>query len=199
MTTGRPRLVAADPWTARRRAQYRNARAARFGRPLEVVPDAPRRARGYVDLLSMPVARWASRVDRSAGPTGCWLWLGNRNDAGYGRIQRGGQIFYTHRLALAAELRRPIRDGYCACHHCDNPPCVNPRHLFEGTNADNQRDKTAKGRNSSRPALSTAQVALVRDLWPIARIEQIAPLFPGVSRRTLYRVRAGVGPYRVAA
>lgn len=83
--------------------------------------------------------------------TGCLLYLGSRTRAGYGRIRLGGfdgKEHYAHRLAY--ELSRgPIPDGMQVCHTCDVPNCINPDHLFLGTNADNQADMDRKGRRDA--------------------------------------------------
>lgn len=76
-----------------------------------------------------------------ATDSGCWDWLGQRSQEGYGRL---GEVF-AHRLAYEA-FRGPIPPGMYVCHTCDNPPCCNPDHLFIGTNADNVRDSMSKGR-----------------------------------------------------
>ena len=79
------------------------------------------------------------------GPDDCWPWNGCRLPHGYGQISLGGRRWLTHRLSyeLANGL---IPAGLYVCHHCDSPPCVNPEHLFLGTQGDNQRDCVAKGR-----------------------------------------------------
>lgn len=83
--------------------------------------------------------------------TGCVLWSGARTPAGYGVIGVGGKLAYTHRLAYEIEYG-PIPPGMLICHRCDTPGCLNASggHLFLGTDADNMRDKAAKGRHHSQ-------------------------------------------------
>ena len=78
----------------------------------------------------------------------CWTWKGPRNASGYG-ILRGRDCPSTlaHRTVYEVFVG-PIPDGFCVCHHCDNPPCVNPSHLWIGTNIDNVRDMVSKNRQS---------------------------------------------------
>jgi hypothetical protein len=90
------------------------------------------------------------RVDREAGPDSCWPWMGSRAPEGYGRLRYNRHPSIAHRIAY--ELTRgPIAAGMLVCHHCDNPPCCNPAHLFVGTHLDNSLDKVAKGRARGGP------------------------------------------------
>jgi hypothetical protein len=76
---------------------------------------------------------------------GCWLWAGGKTRSGYGGFWLNNRTLPAHRVAW--ELTNgPIPEGLFACHKCDVRACVNPGHLFLGTQLDNMRDKLAKGR-----------------------------------------------------
>jgi hypothetical protein len=82
------------------------------------------------------------------GPDECWEWQGTRTRNGYGQIGINGKIIYTHRLAYTLSVGDPA--GLIVCHHCDNPPCCNPAHLYGGTRAMNSHDMVVRGRCRSR-------------------------------------------------
>lgn len=82
----------------------------------------------------------------SLGETGCMEWTGSRFRTGYGRFRLKGRTQSAHRVAYELSVG-PIPDGMLICHRCDNPPCVNPDHLFVGTKSDNAADMIRKGRH----------------------------------------------------
>lgn len=75
----------------------------------------------------------------------CWIWGGVKDQYGYGRIAYRTQSLKAHRVAF--EMRHgPIPDDMVICHSCDNPSCVNPNHLFVGSQSENMQDASRKGR-----------------------------------------------------
>lgn len=85
------------------------------------------------------------KVRRGAG---CWEFHGGRSRTGYGYFGNGpGRTILAHRYAWTI-THGPIPEGMHVCHHCDNPPCVRPDHLFLETPTGNHADKVAKGRQA---------------------------------------------------
>lgn len=98
----------------------------------------------------MNVDKFWSKVDRSGE---CWVWTGGRNSDGYGNCHMpiDGRLKSQKAHRAAWRLTRgDIPQGMSVLHRCDNPPCVNPDHLFLGTQADNMRDCREKGRYSHK-------------------------------------------------
>lgn len=94
-------------------------------------------------LTAEEIVRFTRRIDRTDG---CWVWKGCKKNR-YGIFVVQGKQYRTHRLAWTIAYG-PIPNNLCVCHHCDNPACVRPTHLFLGTNQDNMDDKIRKGRQA---------------------------------------------------
>jgi hypothetical protein len=96
--------------------------------------------------------RFFSKVKIGA-PNECWPWLASLTRKGYGKFGINVKTYEAHRVAWM--IFNGAINGMCVCHRCDNPLCVNPNHLFLGTNKDNVLDMVAKGRNVSAYASKT--------------------------------------------
>lgn len=121
--------------------------------------------------------RFMSKVSVPTDPDGCWVWSDKPKPSGYGvlNIRNAGkpQLFSAHRLSYVIHIG-PIPDHHVGagetlrvCHRCDTRLCVNPKHLFLGTDADNLRDMERKGR-SNHPKGEASGMAKLTDTAVLA-------------------------------
>lgn len=108
------------------------------------------------------------KLDKSAGPDGCWFFKGFKDRKGYGLIRSGNKLRFAHRVAWET-ANGPVQDDLLVCHRCDVPRCCNPSHLFLGTHVDNMRDKSEKGRQAKGEQnglakLTESDIRTIRDL-----------------------------------
>lgn len=121
-------------------------------------------AKRIIDLRAYLLER--RRVDPE---TGCWIYTGTTDQDGYGKVQHDGQRQLVHRAALELWGNHVFMPGEFACHHCDNPPCFNPDHLYVGTHADNVQDRddrgrTLRGNKHPRSVVTEAQARMIKGL-----------------------------------
>jgi HNH endonuclease len=115
------------------------------------------------------INRFWEFVDKK-GDDECWKWLASCTPhGGYGQLTFGGTLHLAHRVAWEKTFDE-IPKGMYVCHRCDNPPCVNPSHLFLGNVQENTRDCVDKGRNafgskSGRSKLVEDEVREIRRLY----------------------------------
>jgi hypothetical protein len=141
--------------------------------------------------------RFWSKVDRSGV---CWVWRNHRKRGGYGQFTvTKGDFRHAHIVSYAL-TKGPVPPGMQVCHHCDNPPCVRPDHLFLGTASANALDMFSKGRQGARYAGTAKPGARlnedsVRAIRATGRyygcIRDLARQY-GVSDTVIRKVRAGV-------
>lgn len=97
----------------------------------------------------------------------CWEWRELLASNGYGRINIGGTMFLSHRISYEL-FNSELLDLHC-CHRCDNKKCINPFHLFSGTNSDNMQDKINKNRHSKGTDLSSLTEEQVIQIYQDSR------------------------------
>lgn len=148
-----------------------------------------------------PEQRFMARVEKR-GVDECWPWTGPLNRGGYGRmLWRDGHEHGAHRIAFELAFGWTLKGGV-VCHHCDNPQCCNPRHLWIGTVADNNKDRATKGRSCTgsrhhSARLSDDDVRAIRAADGLTLVT-LAKSY-GVDISTIHGIRTGRKRAGVAA
>lgn len=123
------------------------------------------------------VERFMAKVDRSGGEESCWIWTARKTPQGYGRFSVKGVSSLAHRVSFEIHTG-VVAVGLCVLHRCDNPSCVNPKHLWVGTNFENVQDKVSKGRHHNSAGMANGN----RKLSESDVIEIRALVAQGVKR-----------------
>ena len=131
---------------------------------------------------------------------GCRCWAGWRGVQGHARLSFKGKHYLVGRIVLEKKLGRKLRPGLQALHKCNNPPCIEAAHLYEGTHKDNMRDRktdggyrtAAKGTTHGSVVLTERQVRAIRKALvnaPRGTARRLAEQY-GVTPTTIYAINA---------
>lgn len=131
----------------------------------------------------------------------CWSWLASKHARGYGQFYIGnhipeahpkrGTMHYATHISFYLEHGRWINKGNVVMHTCDNPNCVNPKHLIEGTQQDNVADRESKGRNKPRIRIPLKIHKAIKNSPKAMTHAEVAKKH-GVSSGHVSRVRRGL-------
>lgn len=143
----------------------------------------------YEQKLSAAIKRFFTKVSKTKA---CWNWTAGLNSYGYGQFKFCGKPISAHRFSYIAFVKS-VPKGLLVCHTCDNRKCVNPNHLWLGTEYDNAHDCVSKGRQTRLKGVSNGQSILTE--LQVLEIRQsksssykIAPLY-NVAASTIRSIR----------
>lgn len=139
--------------------------------------------------------RFWGKVDRSGGPEACWPWLDVPRPDGYGQFRFQGTMRGAHKVSWQLSNVASLLRNTCVCHTCDNPICVNPKHLFLSDHAGNKADCIAKGRIARGMRLAkkmtTETVADLRRRWAEGESQPSLAARFGINQSNVNRIAHG--------
>jgi len=142
-----------------------------------------RTAKPIPEMTPKDIERFWKKVDKESNKE-CWLWIGSKDINGYGRFMKDYNPILAHRISFHLFYKKEI-EGLFVLHHCDRPNCVNPAHLFLGTQKDNMQDafnkgrmnldglklgKLVRGENRKQAKLTNKKVVEIRELYANRKI-----------------------------
>ncbi len=124
---------------------------------------------------------------------GCWVWMGSTQVRGYGELISNKRKHLAHRASYEAFVGK-IPKGMYVCHACDNVACVNPNHLFLGTQKQNLQDMANKGRSTRgvknpMAKLTEEQVKEIKQEFAVGKTDVELSMQFNISRSTIYGIR----------
>lgn len=155
----------------------------------------------YNYVKGSPINRFWTKVDKSGK---CWIWLASKDAKGYGWFGINSRnVVKAHRFSYELHKGKIPKEGngkrfsMFVCHHCDNPSCVRPSHLWLGTNADKMRDMVIKGRsydhsgiNNPKTKFSLKQIKYIREAYKNGKrgiVKKLTKKYK-VNRNTIRRI-----------
>jgi len=161
----------------------------------EMLKRDPKTGRFIMNIVKSLEDRFWEKVDKR-GPDECWEWQGGKSH-GYGSIHGSNYspALQAHRVSWEIH-NGPIPEGECALHYCDNPGCVNPRHLWTGSQADNLRDMREKrrqvyGEANGQTKLTKEQACSVSKFLTMGYFQREVAEMLGVSQTTISDINTG--------
>ena len=148
-------------------------------------------------LLISDLMRFWSKVD-CKGEDECWLWIGCKNensDGDYGRFSINYKMYLSHRISYFIHYNKDP-GSLLICHKCNNPPCINPKHLFLGNNSKNKKQSFSEGRSSHkgilhpRAKLQESDIKEIRNMKGKLNYRDVAKIF-NISPKSIHNIWSG--------
>lgn len=125
----------------------------------------------------------------------CWFWQRSKSKQGYGNYCSNGKVYRAHRVSAHLFLKMPLESKKLVLHKCDNPPCVNPEHLFIGTQKDNMIDASKKnkfnrvGTNNGHAKLNPKKIKEIRNRLKNGETQTSIGVTFNVPQSTIWKIK----------